>query len=149
FTLILLVLFLIFVLAFLPSNCPLQLFAGTCLSRLLLLSGLSIIIYLYADVNVAGCVLDCAMSIPSGWEEVNILFYPFPQPLQGGYGKAGGAQACCVQWAGKVVSWRRFWKAYWLHFSQHSIPGPSRARQLAFLCTSVTCHGDGPRWQWS
>lgn len=49
------------------------------------------------------------MSIPSGWEEVNILFYPFPQPLQGGYGKAGGAQACCVQWAGKVVSWRRFW----------------------------------------
>lgn len=43
-------------------------------------------------MNVAGCVLGCAVSIPGGWEEVNILLYHFPQPLQGGYGKAGGAQ---------------------------------------------------------
>ena len=35
------------VLVFLPSNCPLQLFARTCLSRLLLLSWLNIIIYFY------------------------------------------------------------------------------------------------------
>lgn len=37
------------VLVFLPSNCPLQLFARTCLSRLLLLSWLNIIIYLYSN----------------------------------------------------------------------------------------------------
>lgn len=38
-----------YVLVFLPSNCPLQLFARTCLSRVLLLSRLNIIIYLYGN----------------------------------------------------------------------------------------------------
>lgn len=37
------------VLVFLPSNCPLQLFARTSLSRLLLFSWLNIIIYLYRN----------------------------------------------------------------------------------------------------